>query len=105
MNEGHAGSQLGGTVPPVVIHTSKLWPRRLVWIWVGALFLLHHDFWWWDDPTLVFGFIPIGLAYHSAYSVVAGITWWLAIRHAWPEEIEEWASAGESETAIKGRVK
>lgn len=104
MNKGPAGSQAGG-VPPVVIAKGNRWPRRLVWIWVGMLFLLHHDFWWWDDATLVLGFLPIGLAYHSAFSLVAGITWWLATRYAWPEEIEEWASAGESESAANGRVK
>lgn len=76
--------------------------RRLVWIWVALLFLLHHDFWWWDDGALVFGFLPLGLAYHCAYSLVAGITWWLATRFAWPEEIEEWASSGDA-TGAPGR--
>jgi hypothetical protein len=28
-----------------------------------ALYLLHNDLWWWDDPTLVLG-LPIGLTYH-----------------------------------------
>ncbi len=36
---------------------------------IGLLVLLavlHQDFWWWDDGhTLVFGFMPVGLAYHA----------------------------------------
>jgi len=56
-----------------------------------VLFVLHHDGWWWDDRRLVFGFLPIGLAYHAAYSLAAGILWALASRYAWPSHIEEWA--------------
>lgn len=28
-----------------------------------ALYLLHNDLWWWDDPRLVLG-MPVGLTYH-----------------------------------------
>lgn len=104
MSQGTQGDDTGGGIPPIVIHKRNLWPRRLVWAWVGLLFLLHHDFWWWDDRTLVLGFLPIGLAYHTAFSLAAGVTWALAIKFAWPEEIEEWASAGETETTGAGRV-
>lgn len=34
--------------------------RRLAVVMLIGLFLLRHDLWWWDDPTLVFG-LPIGL--------------------------------------------
>jgi len=53
---------------------------------VGALVVLHHDLWLWDDPTLVAGFLPIGLAWHGAFSFVAAGLWWLVIRFAWPED-------------------
>ncbi len=56
-----------------------------------ALFVLHHDFWNWDDTTLVFGFIPVGLAYHAGYSVVISIFWFLVARYAWPHSVEKWA--------------
>jgi len=58
---------------------------------VALMFVLHHDFWWWGDKTLVFGFIPIGLFYHAMYSLAAGALWWAATKWAWPHHIEEWA--------------
>ena len=48
--------------------------------------MLHQDFWLWDDATLVFGFMPIGLAYHTAYCIVAAGLWYLATKYAWPED-------------------
>jgi len=56
-----------------------------------ALFILHHDFWNWDDPSMVFGFIPIGLAYHAGYSIIVGLFWHLVSRFAWPHALEKWA--------------
>jgi hypothetical protein len=29
-----------------------------------VLGLAHQDLWFWRDSTLVFGFLPVGLAYH-----------------------------------------
>ena len=71
-------------------------PRRsLAWwvIWIGAvaLFFLHQDFWFWNDQRLVLGFLPIGLAYHVGYSIVASLLWFAAIRFAWPRHLERWA--------------
>jgi hypothetical protein len=59
---------------------------------VIALTVLHQDFWFWGDTGLVFGFLPVGLAYHIAFSLAAAGVWALAVRFAWPEEIEAWAS-------------
>jgi hypothetical protein len=77
--------------------------RRLVAVLAAALFVLHQDFWWWDNRTLVFGFLPIGLFYHAMFSLSAGLLWALANKVAWPEHIEEWAAEGESETVTGGR--
>jgi len=65
---------------------------KLVWLGVAVLFVLHQDFWWWNDRTLILGFLPIGLFYHSAFSIAAGLIWALASKFAWPEEIEAWAA-------------
>lgn len=65
--------------------------KRTVYALIILLGLLHQDFWFWDDPTLVFGFIPIGLAYHALYSLAAGLAWYLAFTYAWPTEVEEFA--------------
>ena len=78
--------------------------RALVWIIVGALLVLHQDFWLWDSQTLVFGFLPSGLAYHAAFSVAAAATWALAVRFAWPSELERWADEFDGEdSAAAGR--
>jgi hypothetical protein len=67
-------------------------PRYLVWTAVIALMILHQDFWLWDNKSLLFGFLPVGLAYHMAFSLCAGLIWALAVKFAWPEHIEQWAS-------------
>lgn len=56
--------------------------------------VLHHDVWNWDNRTLWFGFLPAGLGYHAAYSLVAGLFWYLVSRYAWPDETEAWAEEG-----------
>jgi hypothetical protein len=60
-------------------------------IWIGTLLLigLHQDSWFWDDhQTLIFGFLPVGLAYHAAFSIVAAIWWGSAMVFAWPHDLE-----------------
>ena len=68
--------------------SAQAWP----WALVAVLFLLHHDFWYWDDPRIVAGFLPIGLCYHGLYTIVSGLVWFLVVRFAWPAELEEWAA-------------
>lgn len=60
-----------------------------VYLGFAALLLLHHDPWFWDDPTLLFGFLPIGLAYHMAYTLAAAVLWYFASKYAWPLEPED----------------
>lgn len=64
--------------------------RRII---IGAILLLtilHQDWWWWDDSeTLVFGFLPIGLAFHAGVSVTAAVLWTLAVRYCWPANLDE----------------
>jgi hypothetical protein len=65
--------------------------RYVVWASVCVLILLHQDSWWWSDRTLVFGILPVGLAYHAAFSLAAGLVWAFACKFAWPNEVEAWA--------------
>ena len=52
---------------------------------VVAVYLLHQDFWFWRRAEpIVFGVLPIGLAYHALYSIVAAAVMWLLVRYAWP---------------------
>lgn len=62
--------------------------HKLVWALVLLLVILHQDNWFWEDDTLVMGFMPIGLFYHACLSVAASVTWFVATRHCWPEDVE-----------------
>ena len=48
------------------------------------LFVLHQDVWYKDNASLVAGVVPIGLAYHMAFTVVAALFWLTVVRKAWP---------------------
>ena len=78
--------------------------KKAIWIAAVLLALLHQDFWWWDDGTLVFGFLPVGLAYHVAYTVAAACLWGLASKFAWPDHIEEFAN-GADKKSREGKAK
>ncbi|RLT17517.1 MAG: DUF3311 domain-containing protein [Planctomycetota bacterium] len=56
---------------------------------VATVIVLHQDFWNWKDNTLVAGFLPIGLAYHMAYSLIASLTMALLVKYAWPKNLDE----------------
>lgn len=71
--------------------------KSVVLIAFLILMVLHQDFWNWDNSDLVFGIMPVALAYHAGYSLVAAAFWTLVIRFAWPKDIEEWASGKDSE--------
>ena len=55
------------------------------------LFILHQDFWLWNDRSLVFGWLPVGLAYHAAYSLVTALVWVFVIKVLWPTRVVDWA--------------
>lgn len=67
--------------------------KRSTIIFAAALLLavLHQDCWNWGNADTVLGFMPVGLAYHTAYSIVVAIFWALVIRFAWPTRLEAWA--------------
>ena len=63
--------------------------RLLLAAAVAALYVLHQDIWFWREARpLVFGFLPIGLAYHAAYCVAIALLMWTLTRVAWPEHLE-----------------
>ena len=64
---------------------------------VVVLLILHYDFWFWSDRSVVFGFMPVGLFYQALISVLAGVSWALVVKYGWPTWIEEWASGGETD--------
>jgi Protein of unknown function (DUF3311) len=63
---------------------------RFGWlVLIVALWGLHQDFWYWREARpLVFGFLPVGLAYHGAYCLAVAGLMWLLTRTAWPSHLE-----------------
>ena len=56
----------------------------------AALYALHQDVWFWREARpLVFGFLPIGLAYHAAYTICCSALLWLLVRRYWPAHLED----------------
>lgn len=79
--------------------------KAVVWGLVLLLVVIHQDIWFWNDDRLVFGFMPITLAYHAGISIAASIVWFLAIQFAWPEGLDEevpGAAVPEEPPAVKG---
>ena len=57
---------------------------------VAVFYAMHQDVWFWREARpLVFGFLPIGLFYHAAYTVATSIVLWVLVRLAWPSHLEE----------------
>ncbi len=71
-------------------------PASAVWALVALLIIVHQDIWFWDDARLIFGFLPITLAYHAGISLAAAGTWYLATLFCWPVD-EATASATSEE--------
>ena len=70
--------------------------KKLVVVVALVLFVIHQDFWNWDNRDLWFGFLPAGLGYHAVYSMLAASLWAFAAFFAWPKEIEAFGDAGDS---------
>jgi hypothetical protein len=62
--------------------------RRVTWVLILSLIVLHQDFWFWTDARLVFGFLPMGLFYHAVLSIAAAAVWWFVACRAWPDALD-----------------
>lgn len=69
---------------------------KLAWGLVLVLAILHYDFWFWGDRSVMLGFMPVGLLYQVMISLGSAAAWALVVRHGWPQHIEAWADAGDS---------
>ncbi|MCX8155361.1 MAG: DUF3311 domain-containing protein [Verrucomicrobiae bacterium] len=64
--------------------------KLLLGAFLVVVYLLHQDFWNWRKiEPLIFGFLPIGLAYHAGYSILASITMAVLVKFAWPAELDK----------------
>lgn len=62
--------------------------RKLLYLAVVVLYLLHNDLWFWHDARLVFG-LPVGIAYHVGFCVAASVLLWLLVTYAWPAHLDQ----------------
>jgi hypothetical protein len=63
--------------------------RALLVVAIAAVYLLHQDVWFWRTARpLVFGFLPIGLAYHAAYCLFAAVLLGVLTKVAWPAHLD-----------------
>lgn len=78
--------------------------KPVVWIMLAALLVLHHDWWFWTDATLVFDWCPIGLFYQIVLSLVAGGFWFYVVKCHWPSELAESNEGRSSDSSSDGGV-
>lgn len=63
--------------------------KFLLCLMIASVYVLHQDNWNWKSTELIFGFLPIGLAYHAGYSILAAIMMAVLVKFAWPEHLEQ----------------
>jgi hypothetical protein len=67
--------------------------RTLLVLLTLGVYALHQDLWFWRQARpLVFGFLPVGLAYHAAYAVLASLLLFILVKAAWPVHLEDEAA-------------
>ncbi len=64
--------------------------KVLLTLMVIGVYVLHQDYWNWNvyEP-LVFGFLPIGLAYHGGYAILCSVMLGVLVATAWPKHLED----------------
>jgi hypothetical protein len=61
----------------------------LLTVLLAVVYVLHQDFWNWKEAyPLVFGFLPIGLAYQAGHSILAAAMMAVLVSTAWPKHLE-----------------
>lgn len=56
---------------------------------VMFLAMIHQDFWNWHRiEPLIFGFIPVGLAWHVMISLLAAVLSAFIVRYCWPPFVD-----------------
>jgi hypothetical protein len=63
--------------------------KFLIFVMIVGVYVLHQDYWNWKNADVVFGFLPVGLAYHAGYSILAAIMMAVLVKVAWPEHLEQ----------------
>lgn len=92
MNPSDLSSTPAGTERPATAPAPRRLARTLaLLVLVTAVYVLHQDFWNWKSiEPLLFGFLPVGLAYHVGYSILAALMMVVLVRFAWPAHLEKY---------------
>lgn len=54
---------------------------------IAAMYALHQDVWFWRTAQpIVAGILPVGLAYHAAYTLAVSLLMIVLVKFAWPKE-------------------
>ena len=53
------------------------WKKTLIGL-AAILYVLHNDWWFWNDPQLVLG-LPVGLCYHLLFCLGAAVLLFLFV--------------------------
>jgi hypothetical protein len=63
--------------------------KFLLFLLVLLVYVAHQDVWNWHkaDP-MIFGFLPIGLAYHAGYAIVCSVLMAILVKTVWPKYLE-----------------
>jgi hypothetical protein len=63
--------------------------KFLLFLLIALVYAAHQDIWNWHkaDP-MIFGFLPIGLAYHAGYAIACAVLMAILVRFAWPKHLE-----------------
>lgn len=57
---------------------------------IALVYAAHQDFWnWHTAEPMVFGFLPIGLAYHAAYAIACAVLMAILVKTAWPKHLDK----------------
>ena len=55
-----------------------------------VFFALHQDLWFWREARpLVFGVLPVVLAWHAGYTLAVSAIMAVLVRRAWPSHLED----------------
>lgn len=77
--------------------------NTLLGLMVLVIYLLHQDSWNWKQAEpLVFGVLPLGLAYHAGYSILAAIMMAVLVKFAWPKHLESVEPADDPKRKLAG---
>ncbi len=65
--------------------------KWIVYLLAVVLLIFHQDFWNFKEAyPLVFGFLPIGLAYHAGFALACAVLMFLLVTFAWPKHLEKY---------------